>query len=149
MLKVAALLALMAVEAPSQTPNPACDVLKADEVASLVGSGAKTIQVSANPHGASCMYQNGDKMVTVLVAIQTSNESASDLWTTKKRVAAGQDLSGWPIKAYEGSMGKVPMIGLAKGKTFLEVKVIDDTQKLADIAPKLRAAVKTAAARMP
>lgn len=149
MLTLAALFALLAIETPHQPTNPACGVLTAPEVAALVGSGAKTLPVMASANGGgSCMYQSGDKMVTVLVAKQTSADNAVALWTSKKRIAAGQDIQGWPAKAYEGSAGNVPMVGLTKGMTFVEVKIIDDKQKLADLAPKLRAAMKAVASRM-
>jgi hypothetical protein len=87
-------------------------------------------------------------MITVLVAKQTTEESAVALWTSKKRIVAGQDVAGWPAKAYEGAMGTVPIVGLSKGMTFVEVKVIDAKQKLADLAPKLRTAMKGVASRM-
>ena len=148
MLTLAALLALLVVEPPHQGTNPACNVLTPQEVTALVGSGAKTIPVSANPNGGSCMYQNGEKMITVLVAKQTTEESAAALWTSKKRIVSGEDVKGWPSKAYEGAMGTIPIVGLSKGMTFVEVKVIDAKQKLADLAPKLRGAMKGVASRM-
>lgn len=148
MLTLVALVALLVVEAPHQKTNPACGVLTPQEVTALVGSGAKTLPVTASPNGGSCMYQSGDKMVTVLVAKQMSAESAASLWASKKRIAAGQDVEGWPSKAYEGSAGTVPIVGLTKGMTFIEVKVIDAKQKLSDLAPKLRTAMKAVASRM-
>jgi len=63
-------------------------------------------------------------------------------------VAAGRDVEGWASRVYEGSAGTVPIVGLTKGMTFIEVKVIDATQKLADLAPKVRIAMKGVASRM-
>jgi hypothetical protein len=148
MLPFIALLALLIAEPPTQQTNPACGLLTGQEISAIIGAGAKTIPVTASPNGGSCMYQNGDKMVTILVAKQQTAESAVSLWTSKKRIAAGHDVEGWPSKAYEGSAGTVPIVGLTKGMTFIEVKVIDAKQTLADLAPKVRTAMKGVATRM-
>lgn len=149
MLKVASIATLLVIGTSQQKTNPACAILTPQDVSTLVGAGATMLPMSANPNGASCMYQNGDRMITVLYVKQTSPDNASSLWSSKKRIAGGEDVDGWAGKAYAGALGTVPIVGVTKGVTFAEVKVIDAKQKLADLAPRLRAVMKGAASRLP
>lgn len=148
MLKSLAISTLLLVNAHSQNGNPACDILKPADVVALIGAGAVMMSVSTNPSGAACMYQLGEKAISVMYVKQTSAENAALLWAAKKRVVAGNVVTGWRSKAYEGAMGIAPAIGLTKGMLFTEVKVIDDKQKMSVIAPKLRAVMKGVASRL-
>ena len=148
MLRSIAVSTLVLLAAQSQNGNPACDILKTTEVAALIGAGAHMISVSTNPSGAACMYQNGEKAISVMYVKQTSAKNAALLWAAKKRVVTGKDVTGWSSKAYEGAMGIAPAIGLTKGVLFTEVKVIDDKQKMSVIAPKLRTVMKGVASRL-
>ena len=140
--------ALLAAVTPMQPANPACAVLTAPDVTSLLGAGAKAIGISSAPNGASCMYQNGEKVATIVMAMQTSAESALRLWTSKKRIVQGTDIEGWGASAYAGALGTAPAVGIAKGSTFVEVRVSDKTAKTEELAKRLRASMKSVASRM-
>ena|SRR5689334_857269 len=137
----------------AQTPpaNPACSILTAAESASLIGAGGKTISVTNAATGASCMVQNGDKVITILTTTLATPDAASGLWAAKERIVNGEDLAGWPAKAYTGALKDTPAVGLAKGKTFLEVRVTDPTPtgKGGDLASRLQTVMKAVAARLP
>jgi hypothetical protein len=143
---LATLAAPRAVQAPA--PNTACTILTAQDVTALVGAGAHTLPVSAAPNGASCMFQNGDKMVTVLTSKQQSPDNAGALFSSKKAVAAGTDITGWPAKAYAGSMGDTAVVGITKGAMFVEVKVIDSSRKAAAIMTPLKTVMQGVAGRL-
>lgn len=148
MLTILLISSVLAAGAPVQTANPACAILTPQDVTALIGAGATPIGISASPGGASCMYQNRDKVVTILLAKQTSAESAESLWSSKKRVVAGQDVPGWACKAYAGAMGASPAVGLTKGTTFLEVKIADPAAKLPELTQKLQTVMKGVAGRL-
>jgi hypothetical protein len=148
MLTLFAVSALLVRGAPMQPVNAACAMLTAPEVTALVGAGAKAIPVSASPGGASCMYQNDDKVATILVSNQATPERAASLFATKQRIVSGQDVAGWPTKAYAGAMGTAAAVGLTKGTSFVEVKLIDPKHTPREVAQQLRTAMKSVAARM-
>jgi len=139
---------LTAVVQTSST-NPACSLLTAAEAASIIGSGGKAVSISSAPTGASCLIQNGDKVITVLQATLASDDAASGLWNAKKRIVSGVDLAGWPTKAYAGSLKDASAVGLLKGKTFVELRVTDPSPNKGDLASKLQSAARAVAERMP
>ena len=94
------------------------------------------------------MYQNGDKVATILLAKQITPESAASLFASKQRIVAGETVTGWPTKAYTGAMGTAAAVGLTKGSTFVEVKLIDPKSKAPELAQLLRTTMRSAAGRM-
>ena len=142
------MLSILSVGAPARPANPACALLSARDVAALVGADATPLGVTANEHGASCLYQNRDKVVTILLAKQTSADDAVSLWTAKKRIVTGHDLAGWPCKAYAGALGPSPAVGFAKDATFVEVKIVDPAAKLPELSQKLETVMKGVAGRL-
>ena len=133
-----------------QTPPPAnqaCSALTAAQVSSLIGAPAHTLPVSAAPNGASCMFQNNDKMITVLMATNATADGAQGLFDAKKRIAAGADVPGWGVPAYASAMKDVAIVGVLMKQTLTEVKVIDKTQNLEAMTAKLKAVMKEVAAK--
>lgn len=128
-------------------PNPACTTLAAAQVTSLIGA-AKTIPVSAAPGGSTCMFQAGDKIITVLVVNNESADAATRLFDSKKRIASGNDIAGWPVPAYSGHQPPAAVIvGFLKGTTFTEVKLVDSTKYPEGLETRLKAVVKETVAR--
>jgi hypothetical protein len=146
MLSVIFTLALFIPLAQPPPPNVACSVLTPAQVMSLIGT-AKTLPVTSAPNGSTCMFQNGDKMITVLVATASSAGGAQGLFDAKKRVVAGSDIAGWGAPAYAGAMKNAAACGVLRRQTLTEVKVIDATQKVDAIGEKLQAVMKEFAAR--
>ena len=134
-----------------QTPpaNPACTVLTAADATTLIGAGAKTMSVTTAPSGATCLIQNGDKVISILHATASTVDAATGLWNAKKAIMKGEELSGWPTKAYAGSLKDASVVGLTKGKTFVEVRVTDPSPKKSDLGAKLQSVMKTVSAQMP
>ncbi len=132
----------------TQTPpvNAACAALTTAQVTSLIGA-AKTLPMTNAAGGSTCMFQNGDQMVTVLVATPTTADAAKGLFNAKKAVAAGTDLTGWNTPAYSGSGKDYAACGVLKQQTLTEVKIIDKTQKPDVMMQKLQAVMKEFAAR--
>ena len=137
-------LSLMLAQAPPV--NVACAVLTSAQVTSLIGA-AKTVPMGNAPNGSNCMFQNEDKIITVLVATNTAADAAQRLFDAKKRIAAGTDIAGWGVPAYGAAVKKVAISGVLKQLTFVEVKVSDSTQKPEAMAQALQAAMKEFAAR--
>ena len=137
-------LSLMLAQAPPV--NVACAVLTSAQVTSLIGA-AKTMPMSNAPNGSSCMFQNEDKIITVLVATNTTADAAQRLFDAKKRIATGTDIAGWGVPAYGAAVKNVATSGVLKQLTFVEVKVSDATQKPEAMAQVLQAAMKEFAAR--
>ena len=137
-------LSLMLAQAPPV--NVACAVLTSAQVTSLIGA-AKTMPMSSAPNGSSCMFQNEDKVITVLVATNTTADAAQRLFDAKKRIASGTDIAGWGVPAYGAAVKKVATSGVLKQLTFVEVKVSDSTQKLEAMTQGLQAAMREFAAR--
>jgi hypothetical protein len=133
---------------PIQTPpaNGACSVLTTAQVSLLIGA-ARTLPVTVSPTGSSCMYQNNDKVITVLMATVSSPEAARDLFNAKKRIVSGVDVPGWSAPAYAGIMRPAAVVGVLMKQTLTEVKVIEPTQTPEAIAAKLQAVMKDVAAR--
>ena len=144
MLSLSLALSLMLTQTPPV--NVACGVLTSVQVTSLIGS-AKTMPMGNAPNGSNCMFQNEDKVITVLVATNTTADAAQRLFDAKKRIAAGTDIAGWGVPAYGAAVKKVATSGVLKQLTFVEVKVSDSTQKLEAMAQVLQAAMKGFAAR--
>lgn len=133
-----------------QTPpsNQACSALTPAQVSSLIGAPARTLPVSAAPNGSSCMFQNNDKMITVLIATNATVDGAQGLFAAKKRIVAGADVPGWGVPAYAAAMQPdVAVVGILMKQTFTEVKVIDKTQKPEAMVAKLQAVMKDVAAK--
>ncbi len=128
--------------------NPACEILSAADVSSLVGSGAKTMSLTATANTGTCMYQNGEKIATVLLSSQTTAESAASLFAAKQRIVTGKDVTDFGVKAYAGMMGDAPAIGLTSGVRFVEVRVVDKTTKAPELATRLRTTMKGVASRL-
>lgn len=135
---------MMLAQAPPV--NFACTVLTPAQVTSLIGA-AKTLPMGSAANGSSCMFQNNDKIITVLVATNASSDAAQGLFNAKKRIVAGTDIAGWGVPAYAASMKNVAVSGVLKQQTFVEVKVSDSVDKLEAIAQKLQVAMKEFAAR--
>ena len=140
--------ALVVVAALIQTPpaNQACSLLTPAQVSSLIGT-ARTMPLTAAPNGASCMFQNQEKMITVLMATAPSADAAQGLFTSKKRIASGADVPGWGVPAYAAAAPKVAIVGVLMKQTLAEVKVIDSTQTPAALGAKLQAVMKDVAGR--
>jgi hypothetical protein len=98
------------------------------------------------------MFQNGERIVTVLLVKVASADAAKGLWEGKKRVVAGQDAAGWATPAYVGTIDTAKdhaaIVGVYSGLTFVEAKAIDNTQKTAALGSALQTAMKAAAARL-
>lgn len=139
-------LALSLMLAQGPPVNMACAVLTSAQVTSLIGA-AKTLPVSNAPSGSSCMFQNEDKIITVLVATNTNAGASQRLFDAKKRIAAGADIAGWGVPAYGAAVKNVAISGVLKQLTFVEVKVSDSTQKPVQMAQVLQAAMKEFATR--
>ena len=128
-------------------PNPACTALNAAQVTSLIGA-AKTIPISAAPGGSTCMFQAGDKIITVLIVNNESAEAATRMFDSKKRIASGSDVTGWPVPAYSGHQPPAAVIvGFLKGTILTEVKLVDSTKYPEGLETRLKAVVKEIAAR--
>lgn len=140
--------ALVFASAQPASANVACTFLTASEIASLIGTGATTIPVAASGGNGSCRFQNGDKVVTVLVAKPASIPDAATAWSDKKRMLSGQDISGLGDKAYNATLGRGVLVGIVKGPRFIEVVTADATQKSAEVLVKMRTILKGALARM-
>lgn len=132
-------------------PAPACTLLSAQEVASIIGT-ARPMTISNSPTGSACMFQNGEQIVTVLMVTLTSEATAKQQWEAKKRVAAGQDVAGWPTPTYSATIdtakNHAAIVGVVGGRTFAEAKAIDKTQAAADVTAKLQAVMKAVSGRM-
>lgn len=139
-------LAVSLVLAQAPPPNAACSVLTTAQVTSLIGA-AKTLPMSNAPNGSACMFQNNDKMITVLVATNTTADAAQRLFDSKKRMVTGTDIAGWAAPAYGAAMKNLAASGVLKQLTFVEVKVSDSTQKPDEMSQKLQAMMKEFAAR--
>ena len=133
----------------SQTaaPNPACTMLTTAQVTSLIGT-SRTIPISSEPLGSACMLQSGDKIITVLIAHAENAETAKWQFDTKKKIASGVDIAGWPMPAYSGHQPPAAVIvGFLKGTTFTEVKLVDSTKYPEGLETRLKAVVKEVANR--
>ena len=145
---IGTLLSLFAQSAPPA--NAACGALTPQEVTGLIGA-AKPMAVTNSPGGSSCMFMNGNKMITVLVVDLVSTDAAKGQWEAKKRVAAAQDVAGWPgayLGTFETAKEHGASVGVVSGKRFIEARVGDVSQKVADLGTKLIATMKTASGRM-
>jgi hypothetical protein len=127
--------------------NQACSALTPAQVSTLIGAPAHTLPVTASPTGSTCMFQNNDSMVTVLMATPSTADAAQGLFDAKKRIAAGSDVPGWGVPAYAAAMKDVAIVGVLAKQTLTEVKVIDKTQNLEAMAAKLKAVMKEVAAK--
>jgi hypothetical protein len=146
-----ATLSLLVLMVGAQTPpaNPACSLLTSADAASLIGAGGKTMSITTAPTGATCLIQNGNNVISILHATLSSVEAATGLWNAKKTIMKGEDLAGWPTKAYAGSLKDASVVGLTKGKTFVEVRVTDSSPKKSDLASKLQSIMKNVSVQMP
>jgi hypothetical protein len=135
--------------AAAQTPpaNPACALLTTSQVTSLVGE-AKAMPVTSAPTGWSCMWQAGNKVVTVLIVNAPSPEGATRAFESKKRMVSGESVPGWTLPSYAGvQRPKAVAVGFLKGQTLTEVKVLDALQTAEELGAKLTAVMKEVAAR--
>ena len=138
---------LATATAQGAAANPACTALTSAQVTSLIGA-AKTIPISAAPGGSTCMFQAGDKIVTVLIVNAVDAAAAKQQFDSKKRSASGSDITGWPVPAYSGHQPPAAVIvGFLKGTTFTEVKLVDSTKYPEGLETRLKTVVKDAATR--
>ena len=144
---LALVVSLFAAQPQSQAANTACSILTGAEAASIIGA-AKVLPVTSSATGATCMFQNGDAVITVLAVKQADADGAQGLFNSKKRIVAGADVAGWSAPAYAGAMGQAAVVGVVKGVSFVEVKVIDKTQKVEALSAKLQAVMKAVAGRL-
>jgi hypothetical protein len=149
MLTVISLLALAVtlIQAPPMPANAACAALTPAQVSSLIGAAARTMPVTASPTGSTCMFQNNDKVITVLMASNSTAEAAQRLFDAKKRIASGADVPGWGVPAYAGVAPQAATVGILVKQTFTEVKAVDKTQKPEALAATLQAVMKEVAGR--
>ena len=126
--------------------NEACSALTPAEVSSLIGA-ARTIPVTASPTGSTCMYQNNDRVITVLMATVSTADAAQGLFNAKKRIVSGADVPGWSGPAYAGFMRPAAVVGVLVKQTLTEVKVIDPAQTPEAVGVTLQAVMKEVAAR--
>ena len=145
---IAVIPALVVVAALLQTPpaNQACSLLTPAQVSSLIGA-ARTMPVMAAPNGSSCMFQNKDSIITVLMATASSAASADELFSSKKRVVSGTDVTGWGAPAYAASAKTAAIVGVLMKRTLAEVKVLDPAQTAEALGVKLKAVMKEVAGR--
>lgn len=141
-----AVAATLAQAPPPHQANQACVTLTPAQVESLIGAGARTMPVTASPTGSTCMFQNNDKVITVLLATLTTVDAAQGLFKAKKRIASGVDVKGWGVPAYLGA-AQAATVGILVKQTFTEVKAIDPTQKPEAMAVHLQAVMKDVASR--
>jgi len=139
--------AVTLMQAPPKPANPACATLAPEQVASLIGAAARTMPVTASPTGSTCMFQNNDKSITVLMATPSTVDSAQGLYSAKKRIAAGTEVKGWGLPAYAAVTAAAASVGILVKQTFTEVKVSDPAQKPEAIAVQLQAVMKEVAGR--
>ena len=135
--------------AAAQTPpdNPACALLTTSHVTSLIGA-AKALPVTSAPTGSTCMWQAGDKVVTVLISTAPSPEGATRAFEFKKKMVSGEAVPGWTLPASAGVQRPTAVaVGFLKGRTLTEVKVLDARQTAEELGPKLKAVMKEVAAR--
>jgi hypothetical protein len=142
MLEIVVSIALL--QAPSA--NVSCSLLTSAQVSSLIGA-ARAMPITASPTGSTCMFQNNDKVVTVLMATVSSADGAQGLFNAKKRIVAGADVPGWGAPAYAGYMRPAAIVGVLMKQTLAEVKVLDAAQSPEAINAKLQAVMKEVAAR--
>jgi len=128
-------------------PNPACALLTPAQLTALVG-GARAIPVSTNAMGSTCMLQSGDKVITVLIVNASSADGATRQFESKQRIVSGQTLTGWTVPAYLGTQKPAAVaLGILKGQTLTEVKVLDETQTIEALSAKLKTVMTEVAAR--
>ena len=144
MLMLGVALSLAAAQTPQD--NPACALLTMPQVTSLIGA-AKAIPVTSAPTGSTCMWQAGDKVVTVLISTAPSPEGATRAFEAKKKMVSGEAVPGWSQPAYAGVQRTAVAVGFLKGRTLIEVKVRDARQSPEELGPKLKAVMKDIAAR--
>ena len=126
--------------------NGACSLLTPAQVSSLIGA-ARTMPITNSRTGSTCMFQNNDKVITVLMATPSSADAAQGLFNAKKRIASGADVPGWSVPAYAGIMRPGAVVGVLMKQTLAEVKMVDPAQTPEAIAVKLQAVMKDVAAR--
>ena len=142
---MAAALSFALAQTPAP-PNPACTLLTTAQVSSLIGA-AKAAPISSVPAGSTCLLQERDKLMTVLIVNAASPEIAKSQWDSKKRIMSGQDVAGWGVPAYLAVQGPAAVVGLVKGTMFIEVKATDPAQKPDALGVRLQAVMKDVAAR--
>jgi len=140
-------LAASLVLAQAPPVNGACAVLTPAHVTALIGAPAQTLPMGYGPIGGSCMFQNDDKVITVLVATNAAADAAQRVFDAHKRIAAGTDIAGWGVPAYGASVKTFATAAVLKQLSFVEVKVSNATQKPEALAQALQAAMKEFAAR--
>jgi hypothetical protein len=133
-------------------PAPACYLLTTEEISSIVGTTRPLITTNTGGTRSTCIFQNGDKTVTILMMSLGSADAAKREWNTAKRVSAGQDVAGWPTPAYVATIdtpkGQAAIVGLHSSLTFVEAKAIDKTRKMADLSANLQTVMKAYSAKL-
>ena len=131
---------------PANAANAACAALTPAQVTSLIGA-ARPMPVTASPASATCMFQNNDKVITVVMATASSPEGAQRVFDAKKRIVTGADVPGWSTPRYAGFMRPAAVVGVLRKQTLTEVKVVDPAQTPEAIGVKLQAVMKEVAVR--
>jgi hypothetical protein len=131
--------------------SSACMLLSAQEIGTLVGA-ARAVPIMSSAGGSACMYQNEDKFVNVLIANLSSDEAAKGQWEAKKRVSGGKDVAGWPVPAYSSAVEKPKqhsaIVGIVKGRMFVEVTVTDVARPASVLQTALQSLMKTVSGRI-
>jgi hypothetical protein len=93
------------------------------------------------------MFQNNEKIITVLMATASSAAGADELFSSKKRIVSGADVPGWGALAYAATAKTAAVVGVLMKQTLAEVKVLDPAQTAEALGVKLQAVMKEVAAR--
>jgi hypothetical protein len=125
--------------------NAACSALTPAQVSSLIGTAA-ALPITASATESTCMYQNNDRVITVLTATAVSADGARGLFDAKKRIVSGADVTGWSVPAYSGFIRPVAVVGVLRNQTLTEVKAVDPAQTAEALRAKLQAVMKDVAA---
>jgi hypothetical protein len=136
---------LASPQAPA-TANPACALLTASQITSLIGA-AKTVPVSSAPLGSACMLMAGNNVLVVRIVNTSSSDEATRVFESSKRIASGDPIPGWTLPAYAGRRKSDVVMGFLNGQTFTEVALSDASQSAEAAGAKLRAVMKDVAGR--
>jgi hypothetical protein len=132
----------------SPPPAPACYLLTASEVSSIIGT-ARTRVVTAGP---LCTFENGASTLTVRLDKPGSADAAKEQWEVSKRAAAAQDVAGWPTSAYAAAIDSphehAAIVGVYVSDTFVEAKAVDAAQKTSQLSAELQTAMKAFSGRL-
>ncbi len=133
----------------AQTPppgNPACALLTTAQITSLIGA-ATPVPVAASATASACMFNAGDKTLTVTISHHASLDKANLQFGINKGVVKGEPIPGWAMPSYAGSRPSAALVGYLKGQIFYDVKMADPALSTEAVGIKLLAVLKDVAAR--